>query len=75
MTEVTRESLTVELERTAKLAEEAGDFSAAVEAIIAIARLHGLIVERRVVEHVGMTPEVAGRELLRHAGRRLRVVE
>ena len=74
MIEVTRESLTAELERTAEMAEAAGDFSAAVDANIAIARLHGLYVEWRVVEHVGMTQEAAGAALLRHAGRQLRVV-
>jgi hypothetical protein len=62
---------------------------------MSIAKLHGLIVERRIVEHVGMTAEaaigvlakgdnsvaqqlenvIAGAALLRHAGRRLRVVE
>ena len=75
MTKITRESLTAEFEHVAKMAEAAGDFSAAVDAIIAIAKLHGLYAERRIVEHVNWTPEVAGRELLRQAGRRLRVVE
>ena len=74
MTEITVESLTADLERVAKLAEAVGDFSAAVDAIVAIARLHGLYVERRIVEHVNMTPEAAGAALLRQAGRRLRVV-
>ena len=95
MTDITVESSTAQLDRLAKLAEAAGDYSAAVDAIMVIARLHGLIVERRIVEHVGMTEEaaigvlakgdnsvarqietvVAGAALLRHAGRRLQLVE
>lgn len=95
MTAITVESSTAQLERLAELAQAAGDYSAAIDAIIVIGRLHGLYVERRIVEHVGMTQEtaigvlakgdkyvarqlenvVAGAALLRHAGRRLQVVE
>ena len=75
MTEITRDSLTAELEHVAKLAEEVKDYSAAVDAIMGIARLHGLYVEHRIVEHVGRLQEEPGAALLRHAGRRLRVVE
>ena len=75
MTEVTRASLTAELEHAAEMAEAAGDFSAAVMAIESIGRLHGLYVERRIVEHVGRSQEEPGAALLRQAGRQLRVVE
>ncbi len=59
MTEVTVESLTAELQQVAEMAEKAGDFMAAGEAIMCIAKLQGLVVERRIIEHVGMDKEVA----------------
>ena len=59
MIEVTIQSLTAELQQAAGMAEKVGDFTAAGEAIMAIAKLQGLIVERRIIEHVGMDREAA----------------
>ena len=59
MTDVTRESLTAELQQAAEMARETGNVMVTIEAIMAIARLHGLIVERRKIEHVGMDREAA----------------
>ena len=75
MTEITRDSLTADLQRLADDAEAAKDFSAAVDAIMVIAKLHGLIVEHRIVEHVGRSQEEPGAALLRWSAQRLRVVE
>ena len=59
MIEVTVENLTAELQQVVEMAEKAGDFMAAGDALMAISKLHGLVVERRIIEHVGMDREAA----------------
>lgn len=55
---VTVDSLTVELDEAKDLANETKNPSAAVSAIVAKAKLHGLLIEKRQLETIGRTRDV-----------------
>ncbi len=50
---VTVDTLTVELDEALKLANDTKNPSAAVSAIVAKAKLHGLLIEKRQIEAIG----------------------
>ena len=75
MTEITVVSLTADLQTVFNQAQKSGDASTMVGASMATARLHGLIIEKRVVEYA--SPEAAQvarhRAAVRELRRRLRL--
>ena len=55
----TVDSLTANLRSLADQAEAIGDFASAVQAIESMGHLHGFYIQRRIVQHEGLTVEAA----------------
>lgn len=59
---VTVEGLTKELNEDRVLARQEGQSSAAISAVMAKAKLHGLLIDKSHIKHEGMTVTITGPE-------------